>query len=258
MKEEQIMWRDFLNKIALTNEWDQKILLESLLMKAGVPSQLYQEFHRSILGAKLAQERVKKYRWLAPLKVIQAVRKTPWTNEEFPAQYRKYDFGFQEHIDINGDKKTWFLDENGRGQPEPMTLNPLAPEAFKQCYWTKGKFHPRSMIARYIWAGIRNRANRAQYDEGTSIISREVSYWTYKDKDVHVRIYRNSGQWQMIVTERWYFGLKKRIHLGWKIFNAFEHDSVTGTREYLVQRNKPHMEPRLTPIYTTFSILKDD
>lgn len=82
-----------------------------------------------------------------------------------PSAFRVWD----NDLSMNGDPRK---PEGGTWKPVPLDKEGPVYESVKAgCYWTKGKSHPRSFWARYVWMGFRNRASKGDIMLGKNFSS---------------------------------------------------------------------------------------
>ena len=224
--------------------------LAKYLQKAGVDAHLFGPAIASIERGMKLEKKTLKYRLLAPFVIAYLVWfKLKWEDDFLPIGFEKYDLEALDHIDINGDNKRWVAVEGEPyGRPVPVSIYkelPVDHENKELCYWAKGH-HPRSRWARWIWMGIRNRAQRASYDLGDVYTPKVTTSWKYVAPDGNevIEVYRNGDAWQIMRVKRVLKYLMLRQNVGFKVANIWSEGLAA----------RPGHQIRMSTTAITFSL----
>jgi hypothetical protein len=170
------------------------------------------------------------YSLSAPIVVPIALLGCTWESEKLPNWARKWD----NNVNLNGDNGDR-IDETGDGVAD-VIRQPLedTPEVRARTYWgwgpLKGKIHPRSFLARWIWIGFRNRGKQAfvdrgvHIDEGTKLVTTGVlGVRGVSEGDVAREM---DGLWHYhSVKRKWKFFCEIEQR-GWKVQNVDEVNRI--------------------------------
>jgi len=150
---------------ALTDHFLSLILFpnrhKKLLLESNIPQEHKEAALRSFEEVEKLDKLVRPYKLKAPFVMLKVVSDLKWEDEKLPEKYSAYD----NERGLNGDGHGWVFDST-LGYEVPIKA-PLedTPESRANCYYLKGK-NSRSLEARYVWLGERNRASKFAHDLG--------------------------------------------------------------------------------------------
>ena len=151
-----------------------------LIDQMDIPDDVKVAAKNSLTEAKERHKRVMIYDITAPYVMAFILPFVNWEANSLPKKFRKWD----NEVSINGDKYPWTQNKDETGNFVYVGIKNDIPTgdtclvwdndakdnievpAKSLAYWVGKRFHPRSLIARYVWLGIRNRASMASCDEG--------------------------------------------------------------------------------------------
>ena len=161
------------NRVSTSGLYDVQ---DDLMALPDVPLHVKQAAWANMWQAIAADERTKVYDWSAPLVCAIALIGLPQSASRLPKWARKWD----NNVSINGDGAAvlrggqWLtLRDDVEALPGERIYTYDDPLYAGDAYYAKGH-HPRSLWARYVWVGLRNRASQLSVDLGADVAARPV------------------------------------------------------------------------------------